>query len=165
MARPSSPAGRMCAPPSAGLPRQRRGSGSPPPISIRASRSAARSVRAAPGLGNLVGANPLTWLVGPLINWTLNRSAARARVAEAQGRYPGGARDVRRHRPAGAGGNRNRAVQLSAGAQPPRRAARRARPGRGRGTDHPRSAARRRHQFARAARCRAHLRGSRSRAR
>ena len=32
------------------------------------------------GLGNLFGANPLTWLIGPLINWTVNRSAARARV-------------------------------------------------------------------------------------
>lgn len=39
---------------------------------------------AGPGLGNVFGANPLTWLVGPLISWTANRSAARARVAEAQ---------------------------------------------------------------------------------
>ncbi len=36
------------------------------------------------GLGNLFAANPLTWLVGPLINWTVNRSAARARVAESR---------------------------------------------------------------------------------
>jgi NodT family efflux transporter outer membrane factor (OMF) lipoprotein len=36
------------------------------------------------GLGDVFGANPLTWLVGPLINWTLNRSAARARVTEAK---------------------------------------------------------------------------------
>lgn len=36
------------------------------------------------GLGNIFGANPLTWLVGPLINWTANRSAARARVAGAR---------------------------------------------------------------------------------
>lgn len=36
------------------------------------------------GFGNLFSANPLTWLVGPLISWTANRSAARARVAEAQ---------------------------------------------------------------------------------
>jgi NodT family efflux transporter outer membrane factor (OMF) lipoprotein len=36
------------------------------------------------GLGNVFGANPLTWLVGPLISWTANRSAARARVAGAQ---------------------------------------------------------------------------------
>ena len=36
------------------------------------------------GLGNIFGANPLTWLVGPLLNWTVNRSAARARVAGAQ---------------------------------------------------------------------------------
>ena len=36
------------------------------------------------GLGNVFSANPLTWLVGPLINWTANRSAARARVAGAQ---------------------------------------------------------------------------------
>ncbi len=36
------------------------------------------------GLGNVFSANPFTWLVGPLINWTLNRSAARARVAESQ---------------------------------------------------------------------------------
>jgi NodT family efflux transporter outer membrane factor (OMF) lipoprotein len=37
-----------------------------------------------PGLGNVFGANPLTWLIGPLINWTVNRSAARARVAGAR---------------------------------------------------------------------------------
>lgn len=37
-----------------------------------------------PGLGNVFGANPLTWLIGPVINWTVNRSAARARVAGAQ---------------------------------------------------------------------------------
>ena len=36
------------------------------------------------GLGNIFGGNPLTWLVGPLINWTVNRSAARARVAGAE---------------------------------------------------------------------------------
>ena len=34
------------------------------------------------GLGSLL--NPVSWLVGPLINWTANRSAARARVAGAQ---------------------------------------------------------------------------------
>jgi NodT family efflux transporter outer membrane factor (OMF) lipoprotein len=39
---------------------------------------------AGPGLGNVFGANPLTWLIGPLISWTANRSAARARVAEAR---------------------------------------------------------------------------------
>lgn len=37
-----------------------------------------------PGLGKVFGSNPLTWLIGPLINWTVNRSAARARVAGAQ---------------------------------------------------------------------------------
>jgi NodT family efflux transporter outer membrane factor (OMF) lipoprotein len=37
-----------------------------------------------PGLGNVFGSNPLTWLVGPLLNWTVNRSAARAHVAAAQ---------------------------------------------------------------------------------
>ncbi|MEO6256985.1 MAG: TolC family protein [Sphingomicrobium sp.] len=36
------------------------------------------------GLGNLFGGNPLTWLIGPLINWTANRSAARARVQGAE---------------------------------------------------------------------------------
>jgi len=36
------------------------------------------------GLGNVFGANPLTWLIGPLINWTVNRSAARARLAGAR---------------------------------------------------------------------------------
>ena len=36
------------------------------------------------GLGNIFNANPLTWLVGPLISWTVNRSAARARVAESR---------------------------------------------------------------------------------
>ena len=35
------------------------------------------------GIGNLFS-NPLSWLVGPLINWTANRSAARARVAGAE---------------------------------------------------------------------------------
>ena len=37
-----------------------------------------------PGLGNVFGANPFTWLIGPLINWTVNRSAARARVEESR---------------------------------------------------------------------------------
>jgi NodT family efflux transporter outer membrane factor (OMF) lipoprotein len=36
------------------------------------------------GLGNVFGANPLTWLIGPLINWSANRSTARARLAGAQ---------------------------------------------------------------------------------
>ncbi len=36
------------------------------------------------GIGNIFGANPLTWLIGPLISWTANRSAARARVAGAR---------------------------------------------------------------------------------
>jgi len=36
------------------------------------------------GVGNIFSANPFTWLVGPLINWTANRSAARARVAGAR---------------------------------------------------------------------------------
>lgn len=34
------------------------------------------------GLGSLF--NPVSWLVGPLINWSANRSAARARVAGAE---------------------------------------------------------------------------------
>lgn len=40
------------------------------------------------GLGDLFGAGPLRWLLGPLISWDLNRSRARARVAgaEADGR-------------------------------------------------------------------------------
>jgi len=36
------------------------------------------------GIGNIFSANPFTWLIGPLINWTVNRSAARARVAESR---------------------------------------------------------------------------------
>lgn len=36
------------------------------------------------GLSNVFGSNLLTWLVGPLINWTANRTAARARVAGAE---------------------------------------------------------------------------------
>ncbi len=36
------------------------------------------------GLGNLFSGNALSWLIGPLINWTANRSAARARVAGAE---------------------------------------------------------------------------------
>ncbi|MBA3667163.1 MAG: efflux transporter outer membrane subunit [Sphingomonas sp.] len=38
----------------------------------------------ATGLGNIFGANPVTWLIGPLINWTANRTAARARLAGAR---------------------------------------------------------------------------------
>jgi NodT family efflux transporter outer membrane factor (OMF) lipoprotein len=38
----------------------------------------------ASGTGLNLFSNPLSWLVGPLINWTANRSAARARVAGAQ---------------------------------------------------------------------------------
>lgn len=37
----------------------------------------------ATGLGNILS-NPISWLIGPLINWTANRTAARARVAGAQ---------------------------------------------------------------------------------
>ena len=37
------------------------------------------------GLGNLFGAGPLRWLLGPLINWNfLNQEVARARIAGAQ---------------------------------------------------------------------------------
>ncbi len=36
------------------------------------------------GLGNIFGSSPLTWFIGPLINWTVNRTAARARVVEAR---------------------------------------------------------------------------------
>ena len=36
------------------------------------------------GFGDLFGAGPLTWLVGPLLNWTLNQGPARARIAEAE---------------------------------------------------------------------------------
>jgi NodT family efflux transporter outer membrane factor (OMF) lipoprotein len=36
------------------------------------------------GLGNVFGANPLTWLLGPLISWSVNQAAARARIAGAE---------------------------------------------------------------------------------
>lgn len=36
------------------------------------------------GLGNIVSGNALSWLIGPLLNWTANRSAARARIAGAE---------------------------------------------------------------------------------
>lgn len=36
------------------------------------------------GLGNLFGAGPLTWLLGPLLSWTANREPARARIAAAE---------------------------------------------------------------------------------
>ncbi|MFD1612743.1 efflux transporter outer membrane subunit [Sphingomonas tabacisoli] len=36
------------------------------------------------GFGNIFGANPLTWLLGPLINWSVNQGPARARLAEAR---------------------------------------------------------------------------------
>ncbi|HYZ48149.1 MAG TPA: TolC family protein, partial [Sphingomonas sp.] len=35
------------------------------------------------GFGNVFGAGPFTWLLGPLLNWSLNQAPARARVAEA----------------------------------------------------------------------------------
>jgi NodT family efflux transporter outer membrane factor (OMF) lipoprotein len=35
------------------------------------------------GFGNVFGANPLTWLLGPLLNWSLNQAPARARIAQA----------------------------------------------------------------------------------
>ncbi len=34
--------------------------------------------------GNLFSANPLTWLLGPLLNWSVNQAPARARIAEAE---------------------------------------------------------------------------------
>jgi outer membrane protein TolC len=36
------------------------------------------------GFGDLFGAGPLTWLLGPLLNWTVNREPARARIAAAE---------------------------------------------------------------------------------
>ncbi len=36
------------------------------------------------GFGNVFGANPLTWLLGPLINWSINQAPARARIAGAE---------------------------------------------------------------------------------
>ncbi len=35
------------------------------------------------GLGDIFSGNALSWLIGPLLNWTVNRSAARARIAGA----------------------------------------------------------------------------------
>lgn len=36
------------------------------------------------GLGNVFGAGPLNWLIGPLLNWAVNPTKARARVAGAE---------------------------------------------------------------------------------
>lgn len=36
------------------------------------------------GLGNLFGAGPLNWLLGPLISWNVNQGRARARIAGAE---------------------------------------------------------------------------------
>ena len=36
------------------------------------------------GFGNIFGANPLTWLLGPLLNWSVNQAPARARIAGAE---------------------------------------------------------------------------------
>lgn len=36
------------------------------------------------GIGDLFSGNAINWLLGPLLNWTANRSAARARVAGAE---------------------------------------------------------------------------------
>jgi NodT family efflux transporter outer membrane factor (OMF) lipoprotein len=37
-----------------------------------------------PSLGDLFSGGPVRWLLGPLLNWSLNQSAARARIAGAQ---------------------------------------------------------------------------------
>ena len=51
-----------------------------PRITLGGSVSSARR-----GFGNVFGANPLTWLLGPLINWSFSDHArARARVEETQ---------------------------------------------------------------------------------
>ena len=49
-----------------------------PRITLGASAGAAGG-----GLGSLFS-NPIAWLVGPLINWSANRTAARARIAGAE---------------------------------------------------------------------------------
>jgi outer membrane protein TolC len=36
------------------------------------------------GLGDLFGSGPLRWLLGPLINWNVNPTKARARIAGAE---------------------------------------------------------------------------------
>ena len=36
------------------------------------------------GLGNVFTSNPFTWLLGPLLNWSLNQAPARARIAGAE---------------------------------------------------------------------------------
>ncbi len=36
------------------------------------------------GFGNLFGGGPLTWLLGPLLNWSINQAPARARIAGAE---------------------------------------------------------------------------------
>jgi NodT family efflux transporter outer membrane factor (OMF) lipoprotein len=36
------------------------------------------------GFGNLFGAGPLSWLLGPLLNWSVNQAPARARIAGAE---------------------------------------------------------------------------------
>ena len=36
------------------------------------------------GLGNIFSGNAVSWLIGPLLNWTANRTAARARIAGAE---------------------------------------------------------------------------------
>ena len=154
----------MFVPPSVGSPLRPRASALPPPISTRALRSADRSARSGAGFGNLFGANPLTWLVGPLINWTVNRSAARARVAGVAGGHarrrsrPSTARSSRRLRrprpPCPAISRRSTAATRFA-----RRATRREKAA----TDHARPPARGRHQLARTARCRAHRCRGRSR--
>lgn len=36
------------------------------------------------GFGNLFGAGPLTWLLGPLLSWSVNQAPARARIAGAE---------------------------------------------------------------------------------
>lgn len=43
----------------------------------------ASAASGATGLGDVLG-NPIGWLIGPLINWTANRTTARARVAASE---------------------------------------------------------------------------------
>jgi outer membrane protein TolC len=79
MARPCCGAVPISAWPNAGWPPPRRGSGSKPPRSIPTSGSEPRSVRRVRCADTL---SPLTnrYGLGPLISWTLNHRAARARI-------------------------------------------------------------------------------------
>ena len=164
-ARRCSPAVPTFARPSGGWRPRQRGSASPPPISIRASRSADRSDRAAAGTRQYLQRQPADLAGWPAdqLDRQPHRCAGAGRRAprptrRRRWRHLTGPSSRRWRRPKTALSNYRR---RSVAATRLRDARDQADDGR---ADHARASARRRHQLARTAGCRAHRGRSRSRA-